>query len=442
MAQTAQKKQAPKTVFVVGSDPYYMDLIGQIPEAKSWKILSALEWSETTQQDGRFDFDDLYDKARATIDEAGGEPDAIISYLDFPFSCLASLLTRDYGLTGASPEAVAKCEHKFWMRQAQKKAFPDTTPNVVAINPFDPEQARKDAPRFPFWLKPVKGHSSILGFLVENEDALDRALSESRKRIHAMGQPFNQFLAHLDGDRPDDVDGNYMVAEEMIAASRQFTLEGFVWKGNVEIYGAIDSVREGRQKSSFSRYQYPGDLPEEIVSEGADIAGRVLKEIGYDNAPFNVEFFWEPESGALNLLEINARISKSHSPLFHMVDGASNQKVAVELSLGLKPRMPRRKGKDTMAAKFMLRSFEPDGIVRNIPTSDEIGELERLLPDIHVSVFVEKGTKLSSMLHQDSYSYELAEVFLGGPGPEMLEDAYWRSLRSLPIHIQPFPAEA
>ena len=442
MTQTAKTQTEPKKVFVVGSDPYYTDLIKQIPEADSWEIMSAVEWAETNVHGGRFDFDDLYAKAKSAIEEAGGKPDAIISYLDFPFSCLASLLTRDYGLTGATPLAVAKCEHKLWMREEQKKVYPDTTPNTVAINPFDPEKARKVAPKFPFWIKPVKGHSSILGFMVENEAALDRALSESRKRIHQMGKPFNQFLDHIAGEVPNDIDGNFMVAEEVISASRQFTLEGYVWKGDVAIYGAVDSVREGRQKSSFSRYQYPADLPEKIIEKGTEMVSGVLKQIGYDNAPFNVEFFWNPETDALNLLEINPRISKSHAPLFHMVDGASNQKVAIDLSLGRKPKMPRRKGKDAVAAKFMLRSFEADGVVRNVPSEAEIRELERILPDIHVSVFVEKGTQLSSMLYQDSYSFELAEVFLGGSDPEMIEDAYWRSLRSLPIHIQPFPAAA
>ena len=140
-----QKQQVRKTVFVVGSDPYNMDLIRQIPEASSWTVISAADWAETTRQDGRFDFNDLYAKAKSVIEEAGGQPDAIISYLDFPFSCLASLLVRDYGLAGASPEAVARCEHKYWMRQEQKKVQPETVPECVALNPFDVDEARRKA---------------------------------------------------------------------------------------------------------------------------------------------------------------------------------------------------------------------------------------------------------------------------------------------------------
>ena len=47
--------------------------------------------------------------------------------------------------------------------------------------------------------------------------------------------------------------------------------------------------------------------------------------------------------------------------------------------------------------------------------------------------------ELSDLFYQESYSYELAEVFLGGENEEMLEDAYRRTLDSLPIHLQPMP---
>lgn len=430
-------------IAVIGADDYNMGLIEAIPGYEDYEILPVLSWEDMQPPHGRIDFEDLYQRARNIIDDHPGDPVAVVGHLDFPVTSIVSLLTKHYGLTGASPEAVAKCEHKYWMRVEQKEALPDRTPDVRAVNPFDPDGAKKDALPYPFWLKPVKGHSSVLGFMIEDEGDLDDALHECRQKIHLIGEPFNKFLSRLE-DRgvAETVDGNFAIAEALISASRQFTLEGYVYQGETVIYGAVDSIRGGEHQSSFSRYQYPGDIPEDVIEQGRKIAHDFLSHIGYDNAPFNVEYFWNPEDRTLNLLEINPRISKSHSPLFRMVDGCCHQKVAIDLALGREPKMPKGEGKDDVAAKFMFRSFEADGIVKRVPSDQEIGDLKRILPDIDTNILVEKDVQLSTLFFQESYSYELADVFLGGNSVQMIEDSYHRCLDSLPIYIKPLPEEA
>lgn len=208
------------------------------------------------------------------------------------------------------------------------------------------------------------------------------------------------------------------------------------------IYGAIDSIRAGQHNSSFSRYQYPARLPDAVLEKARGMTERMMDALGYDGSPFNIEFFWDPETDALRLLEINPRISKSHCPLFRMVDGVSHHKVAIDLSLGRKPEMPTREGKDRIAAKFMWRSVEADGIVKRVPDEREIADLERILPDLDLNILVEKEQQLSTMFYQESYSYELAVVFLGGETEEMVEDAYRMCIDCLPIHLKPLPEVA
>lgn len=439
MNDGTQADNGKKKIFIVGADDYNLALIKKIPGSENWELIRTLEFSDVQPANGSIDFDELYDRAKSIIDAHDGKPDAIIGYLDFPVTSLVSLLRRDYALPGASPEAVAKCEHKYWALEQHQATFPDSTREFRALNPFQPEDAKKDALEYPFWLKPVKGHSSVLGFLVEDEDGFDHALQACRQKIHLIGEPFNAFLNKL--EERSEIDGNFAVAEQLISAPRQFTLEGYVWQGETRIYGVVESLREGANASSFSRYQYPADLPEEVIERATDITSKMMKTIGYDGSPFNVEFFYDPENGTLNLLEINARISKSHSPLFYMVDGAAHQKVAVELSMGLEPEMPHREGKDAIAGKFMLRSFEADGIVKRVPSAEEIAELKRILPDIDANVLVTKDQRLSDVFFQDSYSYELADIFLGGQDEDMLDDAYHRVLDSLPIYIKPLPED-
>ncbi len=440
MTSETKSGSGKKKVFVVGADDYNLSLIEKIPGAQDWELIRTLEKRDIRPRSGRIDFDELYAQAKSIIDGHGGKPDAIIGYLDFPVTSLVPLLRRDYEMPGASPEAVARCEHKYWARLKQKEVLPENTQRFEAINPFEPKKAKENAPHYPFWLKPVKGHSSVLGFMVEDEEDFNEALHACRQNIHVIGEPFNAFLEKLDDlSEIDGIDGNFAIAEELVSATRQFTLEGYVWQKQTVIYGAVESLRQGKHTSSFSRYQYPADLPDAVIEQATSVTARMMDAIGYDGSPFNVEFFYDPPSGALNLLEINARISKSHSPLFHMVDGAAHQKVAIELSMGIEPEMPRGAGKDDIAGKFMLRSFEADGIVKRVPSAGEIAKLKHILPDIDVNVLVEKDVRLSDMFFQDSYSYELAEVFLGGHDRDMLEDAYHRVLDSLEIYIKPLP---
>lgn len=446
MTSQKQTSQERKTIVVIGADDHNLALIESIPDAEHWDIERVLEWEDVQPNHGRIDFDDLYRTARERIDALDGGPDAIIGYLDFPVTSLVALLTRDYGLPGASPEAVACCEHKYWMREIESRVFPETAPTVKAINPFATRKSRGEVPAFPFWLKPVKAHSSVLGFMIEDEDDLDRALHACRQKLHFFGEPFNDFLAHL--EKPGgsaEVGGNFAVAEELVSAKRQFTLEGYVWRGEVTIYGAVDSIRTGEHNSSFSRYQYPACLPDSILEKAKAMTVKLLEAFGYDGSPFNIEFFWNPDAddaGALKILEVNPRISKSHSPLFKMVDGVSHHKVAIDLSLGREPEMPHREGKDEVAAKFMWRSVEADGIVKRIPDKEEIGDLQKLLPDLDLTILVEKEQQLSSMFYQDSYSYELAVIFLGGDSEDMLEDAYRMCIDCLNIHLKPLPETA
>ncbi len=432
-----------KTICIVGNDPFNDDFIKRIPEARGWNVVTVLDHDDVQPEDESIDFDALYERARAEIAAIDPKPSAIIGHLDFPVTSLVALLNLEFGLKGASPEAVARCEHKYWMREAQREVFPDTTPKVRAINPFAPGEAKASALPYPFWLKPVKGHSSKLGFLVRDHKEFDAALHECRLFIHQHGEPFNRFLARLDPESgcPTEVDGNFAVAEELISADRLFTIEGLVENGETKVVGVVDSLKGGKEGVSFSSYRYPAKLPEELVEQGRGVVAKLLERFGFDDGPFNVEFFWDQETDELRLLEINPRLSKSHTPLFHIVDGASHHRQAILLALGETVEMPARGGNSPVATKFMIRSQEADGVVKGVPAPEQIEELQKLIPDLEVQILVHEGQRLSRLPDQDSYSYELADLFIGGADTGAIEDTYLRCRHSLDFLIKPIPEE-
>ncbi len=430
-----------KTICVIGTNEFNLSMIRDIPEAKDWRVEPILDNDDVLPRVDGIEFDRIVETARERIDALGAPPDAIIGHLDFPVTGAVAMLNRHYGLRGASPETVALLEHKYWLRQTQARLFPDRTPACVPLNPFDPVSARRDAPEYPFWLKPVKAHSSILGMRVCDAGDLDAGLHACRLAIHRHGEPFTTFLHELEEIEGVDhaVDGNFAIAEEIIAAPRLFTVEGFVRGGEVTVYAVIETMRGGPSGSSLVCYLYPGPVPEAAAERARGILATLFEHIGFEDGPFNAEFFYDDEAETLDLLEVNPRISKSHSPLLRMVDGASHHRQMIQLALGEEPVMPAGEGEHPMAAKFMIRSAEPDGIVKRVPSEAEIAELKRLLPALEPEILVEEGQRLSELPDQEVYSYELADLFIGGSSREVIEDAYSRCRASLEFAIKPLP---
>jgi len=427
-----------KNVGVVGYDAFNRELLSELRDPHGFAFHGLLDYEEAVRPaSGRIDFDALVALAERRIGDLPAPLDAVIGWWDFPTSAIAPLLKRRHGLPGPALEAVAACEHKYWSRLEQAAVLPDLVPRFQALDPFTDDPWRTIDLPTPFWIKPVKAHSSYLGFKIDGEADFARVLPLIRAGIGHFGEPFNTFLQSVDVPaQVAPIDGNHCIAETIISEGSQCTLEGYVQDGKTTVYGVVDSIREGRHRSSFSRYQYPSRLPAGVQTRMIEAAALYMPRIGYDSAPFNMEFYWSPVDDRIRLLEVNTRISKSHSPLFAMVDGAPHQQIALDLALGKRPRIPEREGPHRIAAKFMMRVFE-DAVIRRAPDASDLATLNRQAPDIRVRIMTAPGERLSHMPYQDSYSYEIAELFVGASSQEALLEKYRAAARLLPFEFAP-----
>ncbi|AHK80347.1 hypothetical protein M911_15660 [Ectothiorhodospira haloalkaliphila] len=426
----------PRNIFVVGLDDFHLRQLCALPRANGYAFHPLFTRAELKCGE-RFPVRELLNDAPRKLHAFHGQVDAVVGYWDFPVSTTLPLLRRDFHLPGPTLEAVLKCEHKYWSRLEQKRVIPGHLPIFCAVDPFAPDPLRGVTLSFPFWMKPVKSVLSHLGFLVEDVHDFNRAIAATRRGIRRFGDPFNEIMSHA--HIPAEVatiDGNHCIAETLISSGRQCTLEGYAWRGDVRIYGLIDSLREGVAGSSFCRYAYPSTLPEPVQVRMTDMARRVIQQVGYDDAPFNIEFFWEEDTNRIWLLEINCRISKSHAPLFHMVDGCYHHQVMIDLGLGQEPSMPYRQGAFACAAKFMLRHHQ-DARVARVPTPSEIATIEAEIPGVLIEIDIGQGTQLSELRFQDSYTYEVAVVFVGAANHEELQRKYECVLARLPLVLVP-----
>jgi hypothetical protein len=417
-------------VFVLGLDEANEEQLRADPNSEQFRFHPLLSVSEL--QEGELPIDDLLDKARETLSGFDGEIGAIVGFWDFPVSSMVPILCAEYGLPSASLRAVVTCEHKYWSRLEQRKVI-DELPGFDLVDlEGDPEPPA--GLRFPMWLKPIKGFSSELAYLVQDAVLFSEAVAAIREGIGRVGEPFQHVLDRV--DLPPEiarVGGQACLAEEAMSGE-QVATEGYVHQGEVAVYGVLDSV-DYPDSSAFLRHQYPSQLPEETQQRLRDISRRVIEQIGLDNATFSVEFFHDPESGDVKILEINPRHSQSHAALFRHVDGVPNHHVMLSLALGRDPRFEKGQGPYEIAAKCYLRRFA-DGVIGRVPSEEEIADIERQVGGVTVRPVPEQGQQLSEMDAQDSYSYELAEIEVAAGSVEELEEKYQRVVDALDFQIE------
>ncbi len=410
-------------IFVFGLQNRHNEYLDHVHDRSRFDVHRLLTYDELvrTQQ---YDFDFLQEKAYRVVENAQAKSKGIITHWDFPSSTLLPLVCQKFGLRSATPEAVLKCEHKYWSRLYQREAAPDHTPDFCAFDPFDNDPLSNISLKFPYWIKPIRGYGSQLGFLIEDRSHFDQALVRIRRHINRFGKPFDVALSKISlPPEIKNVGGTWCIAEELISG-RQCGIEGYVLDGEFHIHGVVDGVKDSRNQS-FTRWEYPSMWPDSIEQEMCDVSKRLLAKMGYDNAPFGVEFFWDEENDRLSLLEINTRISQSHSQQFIHVDGVSNHEVAIRVAIGEKPRIDPKEGEFTRSAKFMLRRYEDTKVTR-IPSPQEIHQIEEDFPGTIIELSVNEGTELSDVDVQDSYSFEIAEIWLGADDQDELIEKYHR----------------
>jgi hypothetical protein len=421
-------------IFVVGLDDVHLAQLRTLPDAAQYRFYALFTHAELKQQ-AQFPVPMLLDEGVQRLRAFPDRVDAVVGYWDFPVSTVLPILRQAVGLATTSLESVLKCEHKYWGRLLQREVIPDHVPVFAAVDPFAEGVFARPPLPFPFWLKPVKSVLSHLGFRINDHADLREAIRQTRAGISRYALPFNRVLqqARLPAAvRP--IDGHHCIAEAIISAGRQCTVEGYTWSDEVVLYGVVDSLREGPEGSSFSRYQYPSELPASVIDRMREICRRLMRHIGYVDAQFNIEFFWDEQCDRIWLLEINTRISKSHAPLFFMVDGCYHHKIMLDLALQRDPDFPYRQGRFACAAKFMLRHYE-DARVTRVPSAEEIRRLEYDNPGVKIQIMVREGMLLSSLRDQDSYSYEVAVLFIGANNDAELEASYRRVVQHLPLEF-------
>ena len=413
-------------VFVYCHDDFNMGLLKALEPAEDCRFHGLLSYDEVKGDEIRPH--EQLELAESRLRDFSGSVDAVVGYWDFPVTTAVPLLCAPRGLPAPSLESVLKCEHKYWSRLVQQQVVPECTPAFDKVDPFDDDALSKLEIDFPFWIKPIKSYSSHLAFEIANEPEFHEAIKRIREGISRFAEPFNYFLDRV--DLPPEIkgmDGFHCVAESIISGEL-CTVEGYVQEGEIHIYGVVDSIMD-EEGHAFSRFQYPSSLPDSLQRRIADTAERVIRHIGLDQSTFNIEFFHD-SADELYILEVNPRLSQSHSWLFEKVDGISNHEVMTAVALGRSPRFSHDGTHYDVAAKFFLRAYEDARLV-SVPDEADIERLKQEIDGVSVVMQSEAGIKLSELPEQASYSYELADLYVAARSQAELMEKYDRCRQML-----------
>ncbi len=269
----------------------------------------------------------------------------------------AALLAERMGWPGTPVAAVLACQHKLHARRVLQQVAPEANTPFAALEwrHGDPPPANLGYPRF---VKPIKAAFSVLARVVHDREelmALTRFGFWERWVIRHLIEPFERVVkARL----PEAGSARRMLLEQPVNAL-QYNLDGYVFAGELRPLGFVESVMyPGTQ--AFMRFDYPCRLGEPGRDKALDVARRFLSAVGFTHGLFNMEFFHDPVTEKLTVIEFNPRMAAQFSDLYLRVDGVDPHRLGLELALGRDPaRLPWAEPAAGAAASFVYRCFDP-----------------------------------------------------------------------------------
>jgi len=319
-------------------------------------------------------------------------------------------------------------DHKHVSRQIQDQLVPEAVPDFSLVdprNPSGPDKIRK----YPVFMKPVKSCMSMHARRIKNEFEMER-FAKSAVLPKGFVRPFEDMLRAYGNV---EFDAHFLLAEG-IAEGHQVSLEGYAFEDEIHVLGILDAVMfPGTQ--SFSRFDYPSRLPEQVKDRMIDIAKRLMHGVAYNFAMFNIEMIYDQAADRVFIVEVNPKIATQFTDLFEKVDGMSTYAVLLELALGERPSIEKGKGTYDLAASCVLRTFQNQRVIK-APSQEEIDSVLKSFPESRVQIYAEPGKLLSEQM-QDTESFRYGLIHLGAMSSEEIEENFQTAQKMLSFEFEP-----
>lgn len=341
-----------------------------------------------------FDFDRF---TRRLVAEAKRRRWGAVTSSHEQFGALAAaLLAERMGWPGTPVSAVLACQHKLHAREVLARVAPEATPHHQVLD------ARYGAPApaglsYPKFVKPVKAAFSVLARTVHSREELHAHTRFGRRElwiIRRLVEPFER-VAH---QRLKPRHSAHRLMLEEPVAGLQYNLDGYVFQGQAHAVGVVDAVMyPGTQ--AFMRFDLPSRSAPAVQHRALDVARRFLAAVGFTHGLFNMEFFHDPATDRLTVIEFNPRMAAQFSDLYLRVLGVDLHAVALALARGQDPaQLPRQTPTAGVASSLVYRSFDPAAAPPPAPDEARQRAFAQQFPDGLLFTFNKTGRGLAREL--------------------------------------------
>lgn len=297
------------------------------------------------------------------------------------FGALAAALTAEaLGLPGTRPEAILAAQHKLHARRVLQQVAPEANLRYQPLDAAYGDDIPEGLP-LPAFVKPVKAAFSVLARAVRNRAELQAHTRFGRRELWVIRHLVEPFERVVRERLPEAGSAHAMLLEELLPpGTPQYNLDGWVFDGRAHALGVVDAIMyPGTQ--AFMRWEHPSRAPAALQAQALDVARRFLAAIGFTHGLFNMEFFHDPASGRLTVIEFNPRLASQFSDLYLRVQGVDPHAMALALATGQDPgTLPRVAPVAGAAASLVYRSF-PGDAPPAMPSRWQLARLQREFPD-------------------------------------------------------------
>ena len=304
----------------------------------------------------------------------------------------AALVAEQLGLPGTAPAAILAAQHKLHARLVLQRVCPE------ANLPFSELNAAygADIPAgldYPSFVKPVKAAFSVLARQVRSRAELQAHTRFGQFElwvIRSLVEPFERICR----DRLPEAGSAHRLLLETPVQAPQFNLDGWVFNGQARALGVVDAVvYPGTQ--AFMRWDFPSQLPSTVQQRALAVAQTFLSAIGFSHGLFNMEFFHDPVTGKLSVIEFNPRLASQFSDLYRRVHGLDPHAMSLALAMGQDPALLARAAPVAGAATSLVyRRFAPD-TAPSMPGHSQQAALARRFPDSLLFTYPKTGHSLA-----------------------------------------------
>ncbi len=353
-----------------------------------------------------FDIERMVDRLAKRAALAGWQ--AVVSSQEQFGALTAALLAERMGWPGTSVNAVLACQHKLYARDVLNRICPEAS---IAAQVLDADYGAPipEGLRYPAFVKPVKAAFSVLAQVVKSRDELHRHTRFGAWELWIIRHLVEPFERVFQKRMPGNPSAHRLMVEETVNAP-QYNLDGYVWQGKVEMLGVVDAIMyPGTQ--AFMRWDYPSRLPDVVQQRAQAYAQKFLSEIGFNHGLFNMEFFHDPVTDKITIIEFNPRMASQFSDLYLRVRGIDLHAIALVLANGQHPDTLKTVTPSAgVASSLVYRSFEPSHPIK-MPSRQQKSRAAEQFPDALLMPF----PKGENAIERDfkwlgSYRYGIAHV--------------------------------